>query len=75
MWRGQLRVPDADAVVPRARSTSSLIGGITGVIVASPPIDFHVQDTYFVVAHMHNVLIGGTVFAALRRRSTSGSPR
>ena len=40
-----------------------LIGGITGVIVASPPIDFHFQDTYFVVAHLHNVLIGGTVFA------------
>jgi cytochrome c oxidase subunit 1 len=40
------------------------IGGITGVMVASPPIDFNAQDTYFVVAHMHNVLIGGTVFAA-----------
>jgi cytochrome c oxidase subunit I len=40
------------------------IGGITGVIVASPPLDYQFQDTYFVVAHMHNVLIGGTVFAA-----------
>jgi cytochrome c oxidase subunit 1 len=39
------------------------IGGITGVMVASPPIDFEAQDTYFVVAHLHNVLIGGTVFA------------
>jgi cytochrome c oxidase subunit 1 len=37
------------------------IGGITGVIVASAPIDFHVQDTYFVVAHMHNVLVGGSL--------------
>jgi cytochrome c oxidase subunit 1 len=40
------------------------IGGITGVMVASPPIDFQAQDSYFVVAHLHNVLIGGTVFAA-----------
>ena len=43
------------------------IGGITGVMVASPPIDFQAQDTYFVVAHLHNVLIGGTVFADVRR--------
>jgi cytochrome c oxidase subunit I len=40
-----------------------VIGGITGVIVASPPLDFAFQDTYFVVAHLHNVLVGGSVFA------------
>ena len=40
-----------------------LAGGVTGVIVASPPLDFHFQDTYFVVGHLHNVLVGGTVFA------------
>ena len=39
------------------------LGGITGVIVASPPLDFQFQDTYFVVAHFHNVLVGGSVFA------------
>jgi cytochrome c oxidase subunit 1 len=39
------------------------VGGITGVIVASPPIDFAFHDTYFVVAHLHNVLVGGSVFA------------
>jgi cytochrome c oxidase subunit 1 len=40
-----------------------LLGGITGVIVASPPLDYHFQDTYFVVAHFHDVLMGGSVFA------------
>jgi cytochrome c oxidase subunit 1 len=41
------------------------LGGIAGVIVASPPLDFQFQDTYFVVAHFHNVLVGGSVFAIL----------
>ncbi|HET8786312.1 MAG TPA: cytochrome c oxidase subunit I [Candidatus Limnocylindrales bacterium] len=40
-----------------------VIGGVTGVMVASAPVDFHLHDTYFVVAHMHNVLVGGSVTA------------
>ena len=39
-----------------------MVGGITGVMVASPPFDFQAHDTYFVVAHLHYVLIGGTIF-------------
>jgi cytochrome c oxidase subunit 1 len=43
--------------------TTFLFGGLTGVILAAPPLDFHVSDSYFVVAHFHYVVFGTVVFA------------
>lgn len=62
MWRGSLTFES-----PMLWSIGFLItftfGGLTGVILASPPLDFAVSDTYFVVAHFHYVVFGTVVFA------------
>jgi cytochrome c oxidase subunit 1 len=40
-----------------------LIGGLSGIFVASPPLDYHAHDTFLVVAHFHYTLFAGSVFA------------
>ncbi len=45
--------------------TTFVIGGLTGVMVALVPFNFQAHDTHFIVAHLHSVLIGGTVFPVL----------
>jgi cytochrome c oxidase subunit I len=61
MWRGQLTFEPA-MLFSIGFLVSFLFGGLTGVILASPPLDFHVSDSYFVVAHFHYVLFGTVVF-------------
>ena len=62
MWRGSLSF-DTPMLWSVGFLVTFLFGGLTGVLLASPPIDFHVQDSYFVVAHFHYVLFGTVVFA------------
>jgi cytochrome c oxidase subunit I len=62
MWRGSISF-QTPMLFSIGFLMNFLLGGITGVMVASPPIDFQAQDSYFVVAHMHYVLGGGSLFA------------
>ncbi|WP_026128759.1 aa3-type cytochrome oxidase subunit I [Nocardiopsis halophila] len=62
MWRGQL-VMASPMLFTIGFMVTFLFGGLTGVLLASPPIDFHVTDSYFVVAHFHYVVFGTVVFA------------
>ncbi len=62
MWRGQLVYTTA-MLMSIGFLFAFLMGGVTGVMLASPPIDFFVHTTYFVVAHFHQVLFGTAVFA------------
>ena len=62
MWRGHLSF-ESPMLFSVGFLITFLLGGLTGVILASPPLDFHISDTYFVVAHFHYVVFGTVVFA------------
>jgi cytochrome c oxidase subunit 1 len=62
MWRGKLTF-ETPMLWSIGFLVTFLFGGLTGVILASPALDFHVSDTYFVVAHFHYVVFGTVVFA------------
>ncbi|MFJ8635253.1 cytochrome c oxidase subunit I [Streptomyces sp. NPDC093568] len=66
-WSGTMIKGSLSFETPMLWATGFLVtflfGGLTGVILASPPMDFHVSDSYFVVAHFHYVVFGTVVFA------------
>jgi cytochrome c oxidase subunit 1 len=62
MWGGSIRF-DTPMLWSVGFLVTFLFGGITGIILASPTLDFHLSDSYFVVAHFHYVVFGTVVFA------------
>jgi cytochrome c oxidase subunit 1 len=61
MWGGSVRL-GTPMLFALAFLIQFLVGGLTGIIVASPPLDYSLNDTYFVVAHFHYTLFAGSVF-------------
>jgi cytochrome c oxidase subunit 1 len=61
LWGGTIRITTALRFAAGIIGVFT-IGGLSGVMHASPPVDLQQTDSYFVVAHMHYVLIGGTLF-------------
>jgi len=61
LWKGNIRYTTA---MLHAMSFVSMfiIGGLSGIFMASTPVDLFIHDTYFIVAHLHYVLFGGSLF-------------
>jgi cytochrome c oxidase subunit 1 len=62
LYRGQIRF-GAPMLYALGFVGLFALGGVTGLFLASVPVDVHVTDTYFVVAHFHYIMVGGTVSA------------
>ena len=61
MWKGSVSF-DTPMLYTLGFLITFLFGGLTGIILSSPPLDFHVSDSYFVVAHFHYTVFGTVVF-------------
>ncbi|MFB4307557.1 cytochrome c oxidase subunit I [Actinomadura sp. GTD37] len=62
LWKGQLTF-ETPMLFALGFLVTFLFGGLTGVILASPALDFHLTDSFFVVGHLHYVLFGTIIFA------------
>lgn len=64
LWRGVLKI-DTPMLWAVGFISMFTLGGISGVMLAMVPLDIHVSDTYFIVAHIHYVLFGGSMFTIM----------
>ena len=61
LWEGKIHL-NTPMLFALGFISTFVIGGLSGIYLAAVPIDIHASDTYFIVAHIHYVLFGGSVF-------------